>query len=132
MLLQEQARSFEQKNIAGETVWQVKQTFRLQADEAFIWLRSIPGRYLMNYRGKEKPNWYRPTWRLLTRFCCPHSHTAFYGDNYSKTLFEDNEKGASFWSEVADGIDYYFIYGNDMHEVVAGYHQLTGKVPMFP
>jgi len=53
-------------------------------------------------------------------------------DNYSKTLFEDNEKGASFWSEVADAIDYYFVYGTDMKDVVAGYHRLTGKVPMFP
>lgn len=53
-------------------------------------------------------------------------------DNYSKTLFEDNEHGATFWSEVADEINYYFIAGDNMDKVIANYHALTGKVPMFP
>lgn len=34
-------------------------------------------------------------------------------------------------SEVADVIDYYFIYGPDLDAVVAGYRELTGQVPMF-
>ena len=128
-ILQEQARSFEQKNIAGETVWQVKQTFRLQADEALYGL----GQYqegIMNYRGK-KAKLVQANMEIVNPFLLSTQPYGILWDNYSKTLFEDNEKGASFWSEVADGIDYYFIYGNDMHEVVAGYHQLTGKVPMF-
>lgn len=129
-ILQEQTRTFEQKNIAGETVWQVKQTFRLQADEALYGL----GQYqegIMNYRGK-KAKLVQANMEIVNPFLLSTQPYGILWDNYSKTLFEDNEKGASFWSEVADGIDYYFIYGNDMHEVVAGYHQLTGKVPMFP
>ncbi|HEX7895629.1 MAG TPA: TIM-barrel domain-containing protein, partial [Terriglobales bacterium] len=34
-------------------------------------------------------------------------------------------------SEVADTIDYYFIYGPDFDKIVAGYRELTGEVPMF-
>lgn len=34
-------------------------------------------------------------------------------------------------SEVADVLDYYFIYGPDLDKVVAGYRELTGQAPMF-
>ena len=34
-------------------------------------------------------------------------------------------------SEVADVIDYYFIYGPDMDKIIAAYRELTGPAPMF-
>lgn len=34
-------------------------------------------------------------------------------------------------SEVANVIDYYFIYGPELDKVVAGYRELTGQAPMF-
>ncbi|HEY4206725.1 MAG TPA: TIM-barrel domain-containing protein [Puia sp.] len=38
----------------------------------------------------------------------------------------------SFSSEAGQQLDYYFIYGKDMDEVIAGYRQLTGKSTMPP
>ena len=38
----------------------------------------------------------------------------------------------SLWSEVADGVDYYFVYGPKLDNVVAGYRLLTGQAPMMP
>lgn len=38
----------------------------------------------------------------------------------------------SLWSEVADGVDYYFVYGPELDQVVAGYRALTGRAPMPP
>ena len=38
----------------------------------------------------------------------------------------------SLWSEVGDGIDYWFVYGPDLDRVVAGYRQLTGTASMMP
>ncbi|HMT67876.1 MAG TPA: glycoside hydrolase family 31 protein, partial [Bacteroidales bacterium] len=38
----------------------------------------------------------------------------------------------SFWSEVADQIDYYFISGENMDEVISGYRTVTGKAPVMP
>lgn len=129
-LLQEQVRSFEQKKVAGETVWQIKQIFKLHPDEALYGL----GQYqegIMNYRG-QKAKLVQANMEIVNPFLLSTQPYGILWDNYSKTLFEDNEKGASFWSEVADAIDYYFVYGTDMKDVVAGYHRLTGKVPMFP
>jgi alpha-D-xyloside xylohydrolase len=38
----------------------------------------------------------------------------------------------SLWSEAGDGIDYYFIYGPEMDQVIAGYRALTGQASMLP
>ena len=42
------------------------------------------------------------------------------------------ERSTSLWSEVGDGVDYYFVYGPDLDRVVAGYRRLTGEAPMMP
>ena len=38
----------------------------------------------------------------------------------------------SLWSNVADGIDYTFVYGPHLDTVVRGYRQLSGQAPMMP
>ena len=38
----------------------------------------------------------------------------------------------SLWSNVGDGIDYYFIHGPKTDDVIAGFRKLTGQVPMMP
>ncbi len=38
----------------------------------------------------------------------------------------------SLWSEVGDGINYYFVYGPELDQVVAGYRRLTGPATMLP
>lgn len=55
-----------------------------------------------------------------------------YWENYSPTLFSDNDKGMTFDSEAGNGVDYYFMYGGSADGVIAQIRQLTGNVPMFP
>src|SRR5262245_46846879 len=38
----------------------------------------------------------------------------------------------SLWSEVGEGIDYYFVYGPELDQVIAGYRSLTGRATMLP
>jgi alpha-D-xyloside xylohydrolase len=38
----------------------------------------------------------------------------------------------SLWSEVGEGVDYTFVYGPGMDEVIAGYRFLTGRATMLP
>ena len=130
LFLREKERSFLRQHIAGEDVWNIRQTFRLTTEEAIYGL----GQYqngVMNYRG-EKVKLLQANKDIVNPFLISTRSYGILWDNYSKTLFEDNRDGASFCSEVADGIDYYFIAGDDMDGVIAGYHALTGKVPMFP
>ena len=44
----------------------------------------------------------------------------------------DPSPETSLWSEVGDGVDYTFVYGPSLDQVVAGYRTLTGKAPMMP
>lgn len=41
-------------------------------------------------------------------------------------------ENTSLWSQVGDGIDYYFVYGPSIDQVIAGYRLLTGKATMPP
>ena len=41
-------------------------------------------------------------------------------------------RSTSLWSQVGDGVDYYFVYGPELDGVVAGYRQLTGQATMMP
>lgn len=38
----------------------------------------------------------------------------------------------SWWGEMQDGIDYYFIHGDRPDDVIKGYRALTGKAPVMP
>jgi alpha-D-xyloside xylohydrolase len=43
-----------------------------------------------------------------------------------------SNRTTSLWSQVADGTDYYFVYGPELDDVVGGYRQLTGQATMMP
>jgi alpha-D-xyloside xylohydrolase len=43
-----------------------------------------------------------------------------------------NPPTTSLWSEVGEGIDYYFVYGPELDDVVGGYRRITGPAPMLP
>jgi alpha-D-xyloside xylohydrolase len=47
-----------------------------------------------------------------------------------KTPAADHD--TSLWSEVGDGVDYYFVYGPSIDKVIGGYRLLTGKATMLP
>ena len=43
------------------------------------------------------------------------------------------EQGSlSLYSEMGDQIDYYFIHGKDIDEIISGYRTITGKAPVMP
>ncbi|HAX95321.1 MAG TPA: alpha-xylosidase, partial [Prolixibacteraceae bacterium] len=47
-------------------------------------------------------------------------------------LPETDQNKLSFWSEMGNEIDYYFIFGDDMDEVISGYRTVTGKSQVMP
>jgi alpha-D-xyloside xylohydrolase len=49
-----------------------------------------------------------------------------------KTPGPEPEPPISLWSEVGEGVDYYFINGPRIDDVIAGYRRLTGRAPMMP
>ncbi|RZT04304.1 alpha-D-xyloside xylohydrolase [Duganella sp. CF402] len=51
---------------------------------------------------------------------------------HNDPLPEAERHSLTFSSEVAQSINYYVINGENIDNVIAGYHQLTGKAPMMP
>jgi alpha-D-xyloside xylohydrolase len=114
---------------ADKKSWIIKQEFKLSKDEGIYGLGQFQDG-VMNYRNHSvrlrQNNKFVANPFLLS--------TKGYGilwDNYSVTTFADNDRGASFKSEVGDYIDYYFVYGKNADGVIAGYRGLTGQSPMY-
>ncbi|HEX8465166.1 MAG TPA: TIM-barrel domain-containing protein, partial [Abditibacterium sp.] len=42
------------------------------------------------------------------------------------------QTATSIWSEVGDGVDYYFVYGPKLDKVVSGYRRVTGRAALMP
>jgi alpha-D-xyloside xylohydrolase len=56
----------------------------------------------------------------------------YIGLDYLTPEKNKNENCISLYSEVADQIDYYFIKGDNPDNVISGYREITGTVPMMP
>ncbi len=62
----------------------------------------------------------------------PNGGTAYAGLRvYSPTPGEEQMK-MSWWGEMQPQEDYYFVYGDNMDDVISGYRTLTGKAPIMP
>ncbi len=129
-LLKEDRYTFTPVVYEDDSAYNIEQKFIFTPDEGIYGL----GQHqmgVMNYRGKKV---------LLAQSNTEASNpfvisTRKYGilwDNYSLTSFsDDGKKYASLWSDVADNIDYYFVFGANIDSVIAGYRYLTGQVPMY-
>ena len=113
----------------NENAYTIKQGFQLTPDEGIYGLGQHQYGY-MNYRG-HTVKLVQTNTDAVTPFLISTMHYGILWDNYSKTIFVDNETGTSLWSDVASAIDYYFIYGASMDSVIAGYRNLTGQAPMY-
>ncbi len=62
----------------------------------------------------------------------PDGGESYVALKYKSPCSKEEQNQLSLWSEVADQIDYYYIAGDNIDELIAGYRQLTGKCPIMP
>lgn len=62
----------------------------------------------------------------------PEGGESYLSVKWQEPLSEQEQNCFSFSSEAGQQIDYYFINGHNMDEVIAGYRTLTGKAPIVP
>ena len=60
----------------------------------------------------------------------PNGAVAYCGLRAYAPRDNKDQMQMSWWGEMQSQIDYYFIYGDDMDDVIHGYRQLTGKAPI--
>lgn len=131
LLLKEKAEAtFTPFNDAGSKTFTVEQPFLLDKDEAIYGLgQQQQGK--MSQRNVKLNMIQGNTDDYIPFFLSSKGYGLFW-DNYSPTLFEDNQNGTSFKSDVGECVDYYFMNGNNADGVIACMRDLTGQAPMFP
>lgn len=62
----------------------------------------------------------------------PDGDVSYCGLRVAAPRSETEKNQLSIWSEMSPDMDYYFIAGKNMDEVISGYRTLTGKAPVYP
>lgn len=117
-------------NDAGNSTYKVSQSFILDKDEAIYGLGQQQGGKMVQRNLKlnmvqGNTDDYIPFFQSVKGY-------GIFWDNYSPTVFQDNQESTSFQSDVGDCIDYYFMYGGNADAVIACMRDLSGQAPMFP
>lgn len=130
LLLQEKENGIQYSPSKDSNSYEVKQAFQLSSAEPVYGLGQHQ-KGTMDQRGQQiqlKQN----NMQIAVPFFQSIKGYGVLWDNNSTTTFNDGAEGTSFESEVAGGVNYYFIYGGNADKVIAGYRQLTGQAPLFP
>ena len=133
MLLQE--TKIKQVSLISEGVdkgkYRICQQFRLEPDEVIYGLgqRRSPK---LNQRGEAVDIW-NTNANITIPYIASEKGYGLYWDNAGRSRFEEKDDCFLFSSQVAQGIDYYFMYGGGSQDaVIASIRQLTGQATMFP
>ena len=62
----------------------------------------------------------------------PDGGVSYCGLRVAKPRSESQRRQLSIWCEMAQDMDYYFISGQSMDQVISGYRTLTGRAPVYP
>ena len=62
----------------------------------------------------------------------PDGDASYISARWINPVPQEDRNTFTFQSEAGRMVDYYFIHGDNMDEVVSGYRQLTGKAPIVP
>ncbi len=114
----------------GDHGFAIEQRFIFDDDEAIYGFGQHQNG-IMNYRGKSVELLQHNKESIVPFFLSSKGYGILW-DNYAHTMFSDTGAYASLWSEMGDGLDYYFISGSHADKVISGYRQLTGQTPMLP
>ena len=84
-----------------------------------------------NYRG-EAVDISQDNTNISIPFVLSTNGYGIFWNNPSRSRFNNRFLNSLYLSsEVADVMDYYFLYGPEFDQLIAGYRELTGQVPMF-
>jgi alpha-D-xyloside xylohydrolase len=130
VLLSEKEKNIQLAEVAGEKCYSIKQSFQYSENESLYGLGSyMDGELRLN--GK-KVTMLQKNREDVVPFIISSNKYGILWDNYSLSEFNDVKGCYYLWSNVADEINYFFMYGDNLDHLVSSYRQLTGKAPMYP
>jgi alpha-D-xyloside xylohydrolase len=130
-LLQEQTRTMTPQKVNGEDTYRAESFVNMYGSHEGLYGLGQHQAGVWNYRG-ESVDISQDNSNIAVPLMVSSKGYGIFWNNTSRSRF--NNRFANYLyisSEVADVIDYYFLYGPDFDKIVAGYRDLTGQVPMF-
>jgi len=130
-LTQENDRSLTLAEVNGEKTYHLERfTNMWDTQEAFYGLGQHQGG-LFNWRG-ESVDISQDNTNISVPLLLSSSGYGIFWNNPSRSRFNNRFVHAFFISsEVANQMDYYFIYGPDFDHIISAYRELTGTAPLF-
>jgi len=110
--------------------WKAQINWHFGDDEALYGL-GLDESSDLDLRGKTKRLYQHNLRKVIPMLVSTHGYGLLF-DEYSAMTFSDTAAKGSLSFDVVDDLDYYFIDGQGMDEVIAGYRQLTGAAALLP
>jgi len=130
-LLQEGPKTMEPALVNGEQTWSAEDVVKMYGSPEALYGLGQHQAGVWNYRGESVDLSQENTNVAVPLLLSTNGYGIFW-NNTSASRFNNRFVHYLYISsQVADVIDYYFIYGPDFDRIIASYRELTGAAPMF-
>jgi alpha-D-xyloside xylohydrolase len=118
------------RQVVDRQAYHTKLEFEWAEDEALYGLGSHE-EGMLNLRGQHQ-FLYQQNMKAVVPVLVSTRGYGILLDAYSLMTFHDNAFGSYLWTEYADELDFYFVYGPEFDQVVHELRHLTGPAPLLP
>ncbi len=130
-LVQESSRSLTPEKVNGEDTYRAESMVSIYGSHEGIYGLGQHQAGVWNYRG-ESVDISQENSNISVPLMLSSKGYGIFWNNTSRSRFNNRFANILYISsEVADVVDYYFLYGPDFDKIIAGYRDLTGQAPMF-
>jgi alpha-D-xyloside xylohydrolase len=130
-LLNEMSRKLTPAKVNGEDTYRAESVLNIYGSPEALYGLGQHQAGVWNYRG-ESVDISEDNSNISVPMLVSSKGYGIFWNNASRSRF--NNRFANYLyisSEVADVVDYYFLYGPDLDTIIAGYRQLTGQAPLY-
>ncbi len=130
-LMQDAARTLTPTRVNGEQTYRAEDFVSIYGSREGFYGLGQHQAGVWNYRG-ESVDLSQENTNIAVPLLVSSNGYGLFWNNTSRTRFNNRFVHSLYISsEVADAIDYYFIFGPGFDRIIAGYRSLTGQAPLF-
>ncbi len=130
-LVQEASRKLTPEKVNGEDTYRAESQVSIYGSHEALYGLGQHQAGVWNYRG-DSVDIAQENSNISVPLMLSSKGYGIFWNNTSRSRFNNRFANILYISsEVADVVDYYFLYGPDFDKIIASYRDLTGQAPMF-
>lgn len=130
-LTEEMTRTLTPVKVNGEDTYRAESSMGIYGSHEALYGLGQHQAGVWNYRGESVDVSQDNTNIAIPLLVSSQGYGIFWNNTSRSRVNNRFMQALYFTSEVADAIDYYFLYGPELDRIIAGYRELTGAAPMF-